>query len=119
MQATLEVKGQAVVMKAYGSAYKALGLNVEQAAALVGVGRSTLLRNSDGFDMDSKQAELQILFIRMYRSLFALFGGNPKAMAHWFENANKHIRGVPKDLCFTVTGLVNINAYLDGLRGKA
>jgi hypothetical protein len=118
MQAKLEANDQAGVMKAYDNVYKALGLNIEQAASLVGVGRSTLIRKNDGFEIHSKQAELQILFIRMYRSLFALFGGNQKAMLHWFDNGNKCIRGVPKDLCFTVTGLVNINAYLDGLRGK-
>ena len=118
MQATLEVNNQALVMKAYGNAYKALGLNIEQAAALVGVGRSTLIRNNNGFALGSKQAELQVLFILMYRSLYAVFGGNLQAMVHWFENTNRHIRGVPRDLCFTVTGLVNINGYLDGLRGK-
>ncbi|MEP1446730.1 MAG: MbcA/ParS/Xre antitoxin family protein [Paraglaciecola sp.] len=109
---------QQIVMKAYLSAYKVMGLTDTQGAKLIGVGRSTLLRKS-GFEKDSKQNELQILFIRFYRSLFALFGGDLTSMKHWFEHKNTHIRGVPRELCFTVTGLVNINAYLDGLRGKA
>lgn len=118
MQASKEVNSSAVVMKAYCNAYKSLGLSLDQGAKLIGIGRSTLARNSDGFELNTKQAEIQILFIRFYRSLFALFGGDLKSMKHWFENSNKHIRGVPKELCFTVTGLVNINAYLDALRGK-
>lgn len=117
MQLNKSKDSQSIVMKAFVNAYKALGISDTQAANLIGVGRSTLLRKS-GFEKKSKQNELQILFIRLYRSLFALFGGDIRAMKHWFEHNNKHVRGVPKDLCFTVTGLVNTNAYLDALRGK-
>jgi hypothetical protein len=109
---------QTIVMQAYINAYKTMGISDGHAAKLIGVGRSTLLRKSS-FETESKQSELQILFIRLYRSLFALFGGDLISMKHWFDHKNKHIRGVPRELCFTVTGLVNINAYLDALRGKA
>lgn len=109
---------QSIVMKAYTNAYKSLGMSDTQGAKLIGVGRSTLLRKP-GFEKNSKQNELQILFIRFYRSLFALFGGDLTSMKHWFDHKNTHIRGVPRELCFTITGLVNINAYLDALRGKA
>jgi hypothetical protein len=118
MQLAQSKENQSIVMKAYIKAYKALGISDTQGAKMIGVGRSTLLRKAS-FENDSKQNELQILFIRLYRSLFALFGGDLTTMKHWFEHKNKHVRGVPKDLCFTVTGLVNINAYLDALRGKA
>ena len=118
MQAAVLNNTQTVVMKAYVNAYRALGLSDSHGAKLIGVGRSTLLRKTE-FDADSKQSELQILFIRLYRSLFALFGGDLPSMKHWFEHSNSHVRGVPKDLCFSVAGLVNTNAYLDALRGKA
>ena len=109
---------QTIVMKAFVKAYKTMGISDVHAAKLIGVGRSTLLRKAN-FEAESKQSELQILFIRLYRSLFALFGGDLESMKHWFEHNNTHVRGVPKNLCFSVTGLVNINAYLDALRGKA
>jgi hypothetical protein len=118
MQATKTTNGQIIVMKAFINAYKTMGIPDDHAAKLIGVGRSTLLRKHS-FETESKQSELQILFIRLYRSLFALFGGDITSMKHWFEHKNKHIRGVPRELCFTVTGLVNVNAYLDALRGKA
>lgn len=118
MQAAKTKDSQTIVMKAYINAYKTMGMSDDNAAKLIGVGRSTLLRKLS-FETESKQSELQILFIRFYRSLFALFGGDLTSMKHWFEHKNKHIRGVPRELCFTVTGLVNINAYLDALRGKA
>ena len=118
MQAAKIEDAQSIVMKAYINAYKTMSISDNQAAKLIGVGRSTLLRKVN-FETESKQSELQILFIRLYRSLFALFGGDITSMKHWFEHNNKHVRGVPKELCFTVTGLVNVNAYLDALRGKA
>lgn len=118
IQATKTKDKQTIVMKAYINAYKTMGISDGHAAKLIGVGRSTLLRKLS-FETESKQSELQILFIRLYRSMFALFGGDLTSMKHWFEHNNKHIRGIPKDLCFTVTGLVNVNAYLDALRGKA
>lgn len=118
IQATKTNDKQTIVMKAYTNAYKTMGISDGHAAKLIGVGRSTLLRKIS-FEAQSKQSELQILFIRLYRSMFALFGGDLISMKHWFEHKNKHIRGIPKDLCFTVTGLVNVNAYLDALRGKS
>jgi hypothetical protein len=74
---------QVIVMKAYVNAYKTMGMSDANAAKLIGVGRSTLLRKSS-FETESKQSELQILFIRLYRSLFALFGGDIISMKHWF-----------------------------------
>ncbi|MGS2721551.1 MbcA/ParS/Xre antitoxin family protein [Paraglaciecola aestuariivivens] len=118
IQITRPKAEQQIVMKAYTNAYKALGMSDSLGAKVIGVGRSTLLRK-EAFEKSSKQSELQILFIRLYRSLFALFGGDLTSMMHWFENHNTHLKGVPKDLTFSVTGLVNINAYLDAIRGKA
>lgn len=118
MQNLPEVNESTVVTKAYINAVKKLGLNLDQGANIIGVGRSTLLRNMGGFDKTTKQWELQILFIRFYRSLYALFGGDSEAMMHWFTNMNKHVQGIPKDLCFSITGLFAINRYLDAIRGK-
>ncbi|MFT6267885.1 MAG: hypothetical protein ACJAVV_000690 [Alphaproteobacteria bacterium] len=118
MQHLPNIDESAVVTKAYHNAFKDLGLTLDQGANILGVGRSTLLRNVNGFDKTTKQWELQILFIRFYRSLYALFGGDKGAMKHWFTHMNKHVRGIPKDMCFSIVGLVNINSYLDALRGK-
>ena len=118
LQVSRPKDAQQIVMKAYANAYKALGMSDTQGAKILGVGRSTLLRK-EAFDKTSKQSELQLLFIRLYRSLFALFGGDLSTMKHWFDHNNKHLRGIPKELCFTISRLVNVNAYLDGLRGKA
>ena len=118
MQNLPDINESTVVTKAYINAVKSLGLTLDQGASIIGVGRSTLLRNMGGFDKTTKQWELQILFIRFYRSLYALFGGNTDAMTHWFTHMNKHVRGIPKDMCFSISGLFSINRYLDAIRGK-
>lgn len=107
-----------VVMKAFRNAVSQLGLTHEQSAKMIGKTRATLERK-DGFKQDSVEFELQVLFIRLYRSLFALMGGDLNAMRHWFNDDNYHLNGVPRDLVKRVTGLVEINQYLDAMRGKS
>jgi len=36
----------------------------------------------------------------------------------WFHAANAHLGGVPATRVQTVTGLVHVAEYLDGMRGK-
>lgn len=110
---------EATVMKAFTNACKSLRVSEEMASKVVGTTRPTLRRRTRGFDHGSKQEELQLLFIRLYRSLYALMGGDENAMRHWFNAPNKHLHGTPKALCTSVMGLANINLYLDAMRGKA
>ncbi|MCU7554142.1 MbcA/ParS/Xre antitoxin family protein [Alteromonas sp. ASW11-19] len=108
---------QALVSKAYRNACKDFGLTDAEAAAIVGKTRATLT-NGRGFNESSKEHEIQVLFIRLYRALYAILGGDKAAMKHWFTTANKHLRGVPKDLVKRISGLVNVNEYLDAMRAK-
>nr|WP_269468584.1 MbcA/ParS/Xre antitoxin family protein [Alteromonas sp. ASW11-130] len=94
------------------------GLNDTEGAAIIGKTRATLAR-SQGFNPASKEHEIQIHFIRLYRSLYAIMGGDEAAMRHWFTTANKHLRGVPRELVKRIAGLIEINIYLDAMRAKA
>ena len=60
--------------------------------------------------------QLKILFIRFYRSMFAVFGGAIIYMKHWFEH-KKHTRYPEKFMFDHYTGLVNVS--LDALGNKA
>lgn len=106
-----------VVSKAFRNAYKDFGLTDTEAANIIGKTRATLTR-AQGFNVTSKEFEIQVLFIRLYRSLFAILGGDKTAMKHWFTTPNKHLRGVPKELVNRIAGLAGINAYLDAMRAK-
>lgn len=101
--------------KATLRAGKALGLNQTEIGAVVGRDRTSLRR---GIDPDSKPGELAALLIRLYRSLYALVGGDPEAMRHWMATENHHTGGVPREQIHQVTGLVDVLEYVDAIRGK-
>jgi hypothetical protein len=108
-----------VVMKAFNNACEALNLSVQERAQLLGVNRVTLNRNVQcGFSPESKTCELQLHFIRLYRSLYAIAGGDSEFMSHWFQTNNTALNGVPASLCLKIDGLFRANQYLDAMRGK-
>lgn len=106
---------QAILTKATLRAGKALGLTQAEIGQVVGRDRTSLRR---GIDPDSKTGELAALLIRLYRSLYALVGGDAAAMLHWMETQNHHTGGVPGEQIRQVAGLVEVLAYVDAIRGK-
>ncbi|MDZ7670555.1 MAG: MbcA/ParS/Xre antitoxin family protein [Gammaproteobacteria bacterium] len=101
--------------KATLRAGKVLGLNQTEVGAVVGRDRTSLRR---GIDPDSKAGELAALLIRLYRSLYALVGGDAQAMRHWMETQNHHTGGIPREQIRTVSGLMSVLEYVDAIRGK-
>ncbi len=96
-----------------------LGLARRDLAAVLGVSAATVSRFDERpLDPARKEGELAILFVRMFRSLDALFGGSTEKARRWFQGHNLHLRGVPSELVRTVTGLVHVIEYLDAMRAK-
>lgn len=60
-----------------------------------------------------------ILFLRMFRSLYALFGEDSVQSQEWLKNYNYHLYGIPSELIKKTEGLVHVTAYLDAMRGVA
>ncbi len=109
----------AVLMKAFNNACDAMHISAADKSSMLGVNASTLSRNAGkGFSVDSKTAELQLHFIRLYRSLFAIAGGDAEFMYHWYSTNNTALNGVPAVLCLSIEGLFRTNQYLDAMRGK-
>ncbi|QRY78991.1 DUF2384 domain-containing protein [Pseudomonas sp. PDNC002] len=110
----------AVLAKAVLTAREHLAMTQQELAAIVGVDRSAVSRwKQGGLRVDSKTGELALLLVRIYRSLFALFGGNLEDMRHFLRTANHHLGGAPLELMEQVQGLVAVVEYLDAIRGKA
>ena len=65
-----------------------------------------------------KEGYLALIFLRLYRSLDALVGGNDEQAQRWLHAPNTHLGGVPADRLNTVQGLVDVVQYLDGMRGQ-
>jgi hypothetical protein len=96
-----------------------LGLAQKDLATLLGVSASTVSRFAQRpLDPRSKEGELALLFVRLYRSLDALVGGQDEAARSWMHSENDHLGGPPARLVQTVTGLVHVLEYLDAMRGK-
>ena len=96
-----------------------LGFAQKDLASLLGVSPSTVSRFAQRpLDPRSKEGELAVLFVRLYRSLDALVGGQDEAARRFMQADNHHLGGPPARLVQTVTGLVHVLEYLDAMRGK-
>lgn len=116
MNVAIEQTDQAMVLaKAVDRAGHGLGFNQDQIARLIGRSRSVFTR---GIDPDDKSGELALMLVRLYRSLFALVGGEGSQMVHWMRTRNKHLDGVPAERVQSIQGLVMVLEYLDAIRGK-
>jgi transcriptional regulator with XRE-family HTH domain len=102
-------------------ASRALGLTQKDLAAMLGVSEATVSRLTRGRTVDpaTKEGELARLFVRLYRSLDAMVGGNEAQASTWLHSKNNHLNGTPNELIRTVGGLVHVVEYLDALRGKS
>ncbi len=70
-----------------------------------------------GLDPNTKEGELALLFLRVYRSLHALFGGDRSLMRHWLEQPNRGLGDQPpRQLLERIEGLTRVANDLDALR---
>ena len=109
-----------VLAKALLSAAERLGLRSRQLARVIGSSEASVSRlaRQRGLDPESKEGELALLFLRVYRSLDALVGGDDAKAREWIGAPNAHIGGVPIERMATVEGLVDVVQYLDAMRGR-
>ena len=110
----------AVVAKAALAAAERLGLTNRHLATVLGVSEASVSRMQHGRGVDpaSKEGELALMFVRLFRSLDALVGGDDAKARAWLEAMNDHLGGVPAERIRTVEGLVNVVQYLDAMRGR-
>ena len=110
----------ATIAKALLRAASALGLRNSDIARVVGTSEASVSRLSRGRTVDpaSKEGELALLFIRLFRSLDAIVGGNEAQARAWLHAHNHHVAGIPADRIRSVQGLVDVVRYLDAMRGR-
>lgn len=118
-QANCQVDPNLVLLKAFNNACSELSISRDMAGRILGVDKATLSRNkTKGFDPKSKTGELCLHFVRVYRSLFAIAGGDKRFMNHWMSSDNTALGDSPLNLIVTIVGLMRVNEYLDAMRGK-
>ena len=110
----------AVVAKAALSAADRLGLSNRHLAAIIGSSEASISRMQRGRGVDpvSKEGELALMLVRLYRALDTLLGGDDAKSRAWLHSVNDHIGGVPAERIKTVEGLVDVVQYLDAVRGR-
>jgi hypothetical protein len=114
------VDAPAVLTKAVLAAADRLDLRQKQLAGILGASEASIsrLQRGRGIDPASKEGELALLFLRVYRSLDALVGGDDGRARQWLHAANQHLGGVPANRLESVEGLVDVAGYLDAMRGR-
>lgn len=109
----------AVLTKAVLQAAVQLDLSAKTLATIIGVSEATLSRMKRAeyaLEEGSKPFELSVLFIRLFRSLDAIVGGDQSVACAWLRNSNTVLNDRPVDQILTIAGLVNVIAYLDSRR---
>ena len=109
----------AVLTKAAIKAAERLGVTGRQLADIVGVSEATVSRckrSESLLDPGSKPFQLAALFVRAFRSLDAITGGDEAVARRWLTAPNTALAARPVERMVTVQGLVDVVAYLDSRR---
>jgi hypothetical protein len=113
------VNEPAVVTKALLRAASRLGVPQKAVSRIIGVSEASVSRLQSGratLAPGDKAFELAVLFVRLFRGLDALVGGDEAAARAWLQNPNLVLGEVPLVRIQSVTGLVDVVAYLDSRR---
>jgi hypothetical protein len=111
-----------VITKAALRAAEQLGMTSKSLAAVIGVSEATVSRMRSGdysLQRGQKPFELAVLFVRFWRSLDAIVGGDEAVARVWLRNRNTALDAEPITLIQTVPGLMNAIHYLDARRAVA
>ncbi|HIJ61166.1 MAG TPA: DUF2384 domain-containing protein [Rhodospirillaceae bacterium] len=119
--APTDAQREATVAKACLRAAEHLGLTNSQLADVIGISESSVSRMGKGaylLTYGSKQYELALLFLRLFRGLDAILGSDDVASRSWLQSENTSLRGKPIDLILSVTGLNHVADYVDSRRAR-
>ncbi|MDX8448942.1 antitoxin Xre/MbcA/ParS toxin-binding domain-containing protein [Mesorhizobium captivum] len=109
----------AVITKATLRAADLLDITARTLALVIGVSEATVSRMRKQeflLERGTKPFELAVLFVRLFRSLDAIVGGDETVARAWLKNPNTALDGMPLEKILTIAGLVDVIAYLDSRR---
>ena len=108
-----------ILTKAALRAADRLDISAKTLASVIGVSEATVSRMKKGdfaLTPGTKPFELAALFVRLFRSLDAIAGGEEEVARAWLKNRNTVLDGCPVEKIQSVSGLVDAIAYLDARR---
>jgi uncharacterized protein (DUF2384 family) len=111
----------AVVAKALVRAAQRLALSQAELAEVLGTSAASVSRTFCGdrpVAPESAEGRHALLFLRLFRSLDTLVGGDEDKARRWLEAPNAHLGGhPPRALIASTPGLLRVAEYLDAMRG--
>jgi transcriptional regulator with XRE-family HTH domain len=107
-----------VLTKATIRAAERLGISQRALGNIIGLSAPVVsrMKNGEYTIASGKSFELAALFVRLYRSLDAIVGGDEAAARKWMNSGNLALHGAPIDLIQKVYGLTHVVQYLDSNR---
>jgi Antitoxin Xre/MbcA/ParS C-terminal toxin-binding domain/Antitoxin Xre-like helix-turn-helix domain len=118
-QSRPRVSADAVLGKAVLRAADRLDLSNAVLARVLGISGPTMTRMRQGgytLEHNGKAFELATLFVRVWRALDAIVGGDDAVASKWLRADNIALGGRPADLIQKITGLFDVLHYLDARR---
>jgi uncharacterized protein (DUF2384 family) len=112
---------EAVVAKALVRAAERLALSQADLAEVLGTSAASVSRTFGGerpVAPESAEGRHALLFLRLFRSLDTLVGGDEDKARRWLAAPNAHLGGhAPRALIVSTPGLLRVAEYLDAMRG--
>lgn len=107
-----------VLTKATIRAAEKLAVSQKALGNVIGLSEPVVsrMKNGEFVIARGKSFELAALFVRLYRSLDAILGGDEAAARKWMKSSNLALDGTPVDLIQKVYGLTHVVQYLDSKR---
>ncbi len=109
-----------VLSQAVAEASKRLKVNSTELGAILGFSQPTssrLLNQKYAIPEGSKEWELSAHFVRLYRSLSSLVGGDDELAKDWLTSPNRAFnQQIPLSYIKRVDGLIHACEYLDAHR---
>jgi Protein of unknown function (DUF2384) len=110
-----------VLSKATIRAAEHLGVSNTLLARVLGLSDSTVSRLKNGgyvLEPESKAYELAQLFVRLFRGLSAITGGDDAAAQSWLRGPNTALGARPIERIVAIAGLFDTVAYVDSRRAR-
>lgn len=114
-------KEEVVLSRALCNLAKFYSLTGKDLSKIIGISEPSASRLSQGKKLISphtKEGEIALLLLRIYRSLNAMVGNNHEKAKLWLNSQNKYFRNKPIEEMKTISGLIRVLNYLDAMRGK-
>lgn len=120
-QKSSQVDPSAALTKAVLRAADIMQLNQATLAKVLGVSAASISRMRSGsyrLSSESKEWELAMLLVRLFRGLDAIMAGDEAALRSWLDSYNAALRDKPRGLLTQAAGLTRTVDYVDGYRAR-